>query len=212
MIKMSIKIPAGDVRDTNKLWSQWLFPFLFIVAILIAGLSASTPGITQEKSEVIIRIDQLPLRVRRMHQALTRAVRSGNVEKMRQVLQINELMPLINGRFIHDPIKYWKAQSPDGSGREILAALSEILELPPVKVTVKRQAIYIWPYFAVVPLDKLSSSELVRFYRLAPANKAAQMLKNNRYRHTQMNVGADGTWHSIEIALDHLLEKPPQKP
>ena len=212
MIKMSIKIPASDFRIANRPRPQWLHTILFLASILIIDFIASTPGLTQEKSEVIMRVDQLPPGVRRMHQALTQAVRSGNIEKMREVLQINELMPLINGQFIHDPIKHWRARSFDGSGREILAVLSEILELPPVKVMVKRQATYIWPYFARVPLDKLSSSELVRLYRLGPATKIAQMLKNNRYEHTQLRVGADGTWHSIEFALDHLLEKPSPKP
>ena len=212
MIKMSIKIPASEFRTAKRPWPQWLFPILFLVVLLITGSIASTPGITQEKARMITRVDQLPPGVRRMHQALTQAVRSGNIEKMREVLQINELMPLINGQFIHDPIKHWRARSPDGSGREILAALSEILELPPIKVMVKRQALYIWPYFARVPLDKLSSSELVRLYRLAPATKIAPMLKNNRYRHTQLSVGADGTWHAIEFARDGLLEKPSQKP
>ncbi len=212
MIKMSIKIPASAFWIANGSRSQWLFPLLFIISILITSFIASNLGRTQEKTTVITRFDQLPRGVKRFHQALTRAVRSGNIEKMREVLQLNELMPLINGQFIHDPVKHWRARSPDGSGREFLAALSEILELPPIKVMVKRQVIYIWPYFARVPLDKLSSSELVRLYRLGPVTKIAQMLKNNRYRHMQMSVGADGTWHSIEVALDRLLENGSQKP
>ncbi len=218
MIKMSIKIPASAFRIADRSRSpnqsrfQWLFPLLLFASILITGFCMSRPGIAQEKTMVITRLDQLPRGVRRMHQVLTQAVRSGNIEKMREVLQLNELMPLINGQFIHDPIKHWRAQSLDGSGREILAAISEILELPPVKVMVKRQVTYIWPYFARGPLDKLSSSELVRLYRLGPATKIAQMLKNKRYWHTQMSVGADGTWHSIEFGLGNLLENASQKP
>ncbi len=212
MIKMSIKIPASAFWIANRSRSQWLFPSLFIVSMLMTSFIASIPGRTQEKTMVITRFDQLPRGVRGFHQALTLAVRSGNIEKMREVLQMNELMPLINGQFIHDPVKHWRARSLDGSGREFLAALSEILELPPIKVMVKQQAIYIWPYFARVPLDKLTSSELVRLYRLGPVTKIAQMLKNNRYRHMQMSVGADGTWHSIEVTLGRLLENGSQKP
>ena len=100
---------------------------------------------------------------------------------------MNELMPLINGQFIHDPVKHWKAQSRDKTGREFLALLSELLELPPVKVIkTSHQELYIWPYFAHASLKKLSDSEMVRLYRLAPAAKTALMLKNNRYLHTRI--------------------------
>ena len=156
--------------------------------------------------------EQLPLMVRRMHQALLRAARSGDIERMREVLEVNELMPLINGKFIHDPVKHWRAQSKDGSGREFLAVLSEILELPPVKVMIKSEELYIWPYFAQLPLDKLSPAELVRLYRLAPASKIAGMLKNNRYSHAQITLGADGTWHSFDTAFDQISNEIPQKP
>ena len=152
----------------------------------------------QRSLEVIARADQLPAGVQRMHKALVRAVRSGRIEKLRDVLQMSELMPLIDGKFIHDPIKYWKDRSRDQHGYELLAQLSEILELPPVKVREKSGELYIWPYFARMSLDKLSPRELVRLYRLVPASKIAKMLRNNRYSYIRVTFGADGTWHSYE--------------
>lgn len=155
--------------------------------------------------EVIQRADQLPLGVQRMHQALLRAAMSGDIERMREVLESNELMPLINGQFVRDPVMMWKSASNDKSGREILALLAELLELPPVKKTSRNGVLYVWPYFAGVSLHKLSPREIVQLYRLAPASQVAFMLKNNRYTHFEVIIGADGTWHSF----DRLKEKTP---
>ena len=163
-------------------------------------------------SRFVERAEQLPPGVLRMHQALLRAARSGIIDRMREVLEVNELMPLINGKFIHDPVKHWKALSKDGSGREYLAQLSQILELPPVKVMIKKEKLYIWPYFAQLPLNRLSPVELVRLYRLAPASKIAGMLKSNRYSHAQITLGADGTWHSFDTPFDQISNEIPPKP
>ena len=155
--------------------------------------------------EIIKRADQLPIGVRAMHRSILQAAMSGQIENLREVLQMNELMPLIDGKFVHDPIAHWKAASRDHSGREVMALLTELLELPPVKKTTKSGTLYIWPYFTGVPLKKLSSSQLVRLYRLAPAKKTSLMLKNNRYSHGYVTIGADGTWHSFGHSFEQAF-------
>ncbi len=137
-----------------------------------------------------------------MHGAILAAARSGVIEHLREVLEQNELMPLVNGRFVHDPVEYWKAGSKDNAGFHILAQLTEILELPPVKKTTKHGVLYIWPYLAGVPLNKLRPTQIVQLYRLASAKKSAQMQTENRYSHVIVTIGSDGTWHSFENSDD----------
>ena len=200
MIKMSIKI-QDPFFEEEKWFTTGCFRglytcFLFFVLILLFvpyQLFASEPG----RANRVERADQLPPAVARMHQAMMRAARSGQIDNMREVLQMNELMPLIDGKFIHDPIAFWKNASPDRTGREILAVFTELLELPPVKKATKNGDLYIWPYFAGVSLQKLAPFELVQLYRLAPAGKIAKMLRNNKYSHAFVSIGADGTWHAF---------------
>ncbi len=149
------------------------------------------------KREVVKRPEQLPRGVRRMYEALMQAVRSGEIEQMREVLQLNELMPLVDGQFFHDPVAQWKKTSVDHSGRDVLARFSEILELPPVKLMRGKDISYIWPWFAGVSLDRLSPSQLVQLYRLAPARRIAMMLKEKRYSGPWLRMGPDGTWHDF---------------
>ncbi len=212
MIKMSIKFGSSIYKRPR--WSRphGLLSILLLASVAVTGLLAGARAQPQGSTQKISRADQLPWGVRRMHQALTRAVRSGNIEHMREVLEMNELMPLVNGQFISDPVGHWKAQSRDNTGHEFLALLSELLELPPVKIKTNRQELYIWPYFAHMPLHKLTDSEIVRLYRLAPAAKTALMLKKNLYSHARIAIGADGTWHSYDGPDISSFEKPPQKP
>ncbi len=172
-------------------------------AVLLALLFFLSPAKESQAqrqfgSLVVQKIADLPRGVQRMHGEILRAARSGEIEHLREVLQLNELMPLINGKFVGDPVAAWKARSSDQSGREILALLSELLELPPYKKQTKDGDLYIWPYFAGVSLDKLEGREIIRLYRLVPATKAAKMLRDKRYNHAVLTIGADGTWHSFE--------------
>ena len=72
-----------------------------------------------------------------------------------------------------DPVAYWKKISGDGEGREVLAALAEILDAGYVTVPLGRDLennrIYVWPYFAEVPLRKLTPAQQVELLRLVPA-------------------------------------------
>ncbi|MCF6198734.1 MAG: hypothetical protein L3J67_04950 [Hyphomicrobiaceae bacterium] len=181
----------------------WQRAGLMLLLALLFLLSPVQEGRAQRSfaQTVVQKFEQLPPGVQRMHGELLRAARSGEIERLREVLQLNELMPLINGKVLHDPVKVWKARSKDHSGRELLAVLTELLELPPYKKPTKNGILYIWPYFAGVPLDQLNPREIVRLYRLAPASKVAKMLGKRRYSHAVLTMGADGTWHSFE---DHV--------
>lgn len=168
-----------------------------LALLLATGAAASLSA--GEAPTIVARPDELPPAVRQMREAILAAVASGDIANLREALEMNELMPLIDGDKPADPIEHWKAGSVDGSGRDLLALLGDLLALPPARV--KRAAggeDFHWPYLAALPPASLAPAQVVDLYRLAPASDVAAMLKTGRYRWYRLIVGADGTWHSLD--------------
>ena len=100
---------------------------------------------------------KVPEKAAAMRDAILAAARTGGIEALRTPLEWNELKPEISNAPASDPIAFWKAQSGDGEGRQILALLVEILEAPPAIVGAGTPAErYIWPGFAEVDLAGLT--------------------------------------------------------
>lgn len=144
---------------------------------------------------VLYDLDALPKPVAAMRMAILEAARSGEVDAIVPVLQSNELMPMLARKRVEDPVAFLKENSIDGTGRDILASMIDILEAGYVKLDVGGTETYVWPYFAEVPLDALSPPEQVALYRLMPAAEAKAMREAGKYRHYSLGIGPDGTWH-----------------
>ena len=142
---------------------------------------------------------KLPAPVTEMREAMLAAVRSGKIEELRHAYELNELKPELGPAPVSDPVAHWKKISGDGEGLEVLAALAEILDAGYVTVPLGRDVennrIYVWPYFAEVPLAKLSAAQQVELLRLVPPAAAKEMLQSGKYTHWRLAIGADGTWH-----------------
>jgi hypothetical protein len=158
--------------------------------------SASTPV-----PEVRYGSEGLPAPVQDMREAILSAVKSGRIEELRHAWELNELKPDLGVAQVGDPIAHWKQISGDGEGREILAALAEILDagyvVLPLGGDLENNRLYVWPYFAEVPLDKLSPAQEVELLRLVPPGVAKDMRAAGKYTHWRIVLGADGTWHSF---------------
>jgi hypothetical protein len=162
-----------------------LFPSLLLAVLLVAG--APVPGSASDK---------LPDPVARMHAAILDAARTGEIEKMRSVLEMNKNMPKVSFGGASDPISFWKQSSGDKKGREILAALVSILEMPWVRTGEGTSGeMYVWPYLAEADLEKLSPPEEVDLYRLVSPQEAQIMREFGGYIWYRLGIGADGTWH-----------------
>ena len=146
----------------------------------------------------------LPAPVEEMRQAILAAAHSGNIDDLRVPLDWNELKPEVAAAANEDPIAYWKKTSGDGNGREILAALAEILSMNaaelPFGKDLENNIIYVWPYLAEVELDKLTPSQEVDLIRLVGAAEAKSMQANKKWTWWRLTIGADGTWHSFKKA------------
>ena len=81
---------------------------------------------------------------------------SGRIEELRHAYELNELKPDLGAAAGGDPVAHWKKISGDGEGREILAALAQILDagyvVLPLGRDLENNRVYVWPYFAEVPL------------------------------------------------------------
>ena len=158
---------------------------------------ASTPA---PLPQVHYGTDALPRPVEEVREAILSAVRSGRIEDLRYAWDLNELKPDL-GVAASDPIVHWKQISGDGEGREILAALAQILDagyvVLPLGADIENNRLYVWPYFAEMPLDRLTAAQEVELLRLVSPAALKDMRSAGTYTHWRIVFGADGTWHAF---------------
>jgi hypothetical protein len=145
--------------------------------------------------------DTLPGAVQDMRAAILEAVRSGEIEDLRRAYELSELKPDLGAGPVRDPVAYWRQISGDGHGREILAILASILDAGYVTVTRGRDTenarVYVWPYFAEVPIASLTPGQEVELLRLVSPAAVEAMRAAGSYTFWRVAIGADGTWHSF---------------
>ena len=143
----------------------------------------------------------LPRPVLELRDAMLAAIEAGEIEELRHALDLSEPKPDLGAPPKTDPVAHWKAASGDGQGREVLAALSLILDAGYVALPrgsdIENSQLYVWPYFAEVPLGKLTPRQEVELLRLVPAAAAREMKEKGKYTHWRLAIGADGTWHAF---------------
>jgi len=146
----------------------------------------------------------LPEPVEEMRQAILAAAHSGNIEDLRVPFDWNELTPEVATPAGEDPITHWKSTSADGNGREILAALANMLPMRPAELPLgqdlENNIIYVWPYLAELPLDKLTPAQEVDLLRLVGPAEAKAMREKKKWTWWRLTIGAAGTWHSFKKA------------
>ncbi|MCV6574529.1 MAG: hypothetical protein OIF58_02245 [Cohaesibacter sp.] len=149
--------------------------------------------------EIHYDITKAPKGVQRMHESLLSAAKSGDMAKMRQAIEMNEMPPILGYEEAgSDPLAALYGMSGDSEGSEILAIMSEILEAGYViqnKGT--PQELYLWPYFADYPLAQLTKSQRVELFRLITAGDYAEMQTLGHYIFYRLGIGPDGTWHYL---------------
>jgi hypothetical protein len=133
-----------------------------------------------------------------MRNAILAAVHAGSIDELKIAIEWNEMPPEFGDAPTSDPIGYWKKTSSDGAGREILAVLANILSMEPARLPIGRDAennaVYVWPYLAELPLDKLTPAQEVDLYRLMPVADAKAVREDKKWRWWRLSIGADGTW------------------
>lgn len=172
---------------------------LLVAALVVLGPASAAEGKKTnpvKPPEILARGASLPAPVARMRDAILEAARGGDIEAMRPVLESNELRPVVSFGGEQDAIRYWKENSAKGDGREFLAAMAEVLEMPAAHVNAGApEEMFVWPYLAELELEKLTPAQQVDLYRLVTPEMAGTMKEFGGYIHYRLGIGKDGTWH-----------------
>ncbi len=150
----------------------------------------------EERPQVLYDKSYLPKPVARMHSQMMEAALSGDINRMRVILESNEVMPTLSFGEIEDPIDFLKESSGDGEGYEILAILADTLDAGFVHVDAGTpQEMYVWPYFARYPLHQLTPDEKVELFRIVTSADFAEMEEFGAWTFYRVGIGPDGTLH-----------------
>lgn len=148
-------------------------------------------------------VSKLPPPVRRMHELLLTTARSGNIEKLRDLIGFGETATTLSiGGLEGDPIAFLKEASGDAEGFEILAILTEVLETGFVHLDAGTdEELYVWPYFIAWSIDQLTPEMKVELYSVLTAGDVEDSQNFGGYIFYRVGIKPDGTW-SFFVAGD----------
>lgn len=156
---------------------------------------SGTPQQIPGAPEIISDLSRVPAPVAQMRERLLAAARSGDVQKLAAVMRSQKNMPIFSVAEDKDPVIFWKKNYPDSEGIEALSILITVLESAFVHVEKgTAQEIYIWPYFARVPLKSLSLEQKVELFRIITGADYKDMVDFGAYSFYRVGIAPDGTW------------------
>ncbi|TIW64375.1 MAG: hypothetical protein E5V60_19790 [Mesorhizobium sp.] len=139
---------------------------------------------------------KLPEPVKRMHDLIVEACRSGDIEKLRPLIGKGDSMTQLSlGDIEGDPITSLKGLAGDSEGQEILAIMEEVLSAGYVHVDAGTpQELYVWPYFFALPLDKLDAKQRVELFKIVTAGDYNDMKQFGAYIFYRVGITPAGQW------------------
>ncbi|MCU0790681.1 MAG: hypothetical protein MUE79_06475 [Nitratireductor sp.] len=157
---------------------------------------ALPPQTLDDPVEPQFDLSKLPFPVQRMRELLIEAAKSGDVEKLRPYIGKGDDATMLSlGGLDSDPIEFLKSLSGDGQGYEILAILEDVLQNGFVQLDPGTEnAIYIWPYFYAMPLDRLTPEQRVELYRLVTHGDYEDMKSFGAYNFYRVGITPQGRW------------------
>jgi hypothetical protein len=163
-----------------------------------AAVSLPGPSVAQNALPAVeYDVEKLPAPVRDMRQKIIEATRSGDIQRLRPLVKPGA--PYVGSQPGDDTVDFLKTLSGDAEGREILAIILEVFEAGYVHVDAGTpDEMYVWPYFARLPLDKLSGPQMVELFKLITAGDFDEMKEDGVYDFFRAGIKPDGTW-------DHLI-------
>lgn len=143
-------------------------------------------------------VNAIPVHVAETRDAILAAVKSANLDDLTGIIDAQDTKPDFGIETGNDPIAALKKLSADGGGREILAAMAEVLDVAPATLPLgkdlENNLIYVWPYLAEKPLEQLNGAEQIDLFRLVPAAKVVEMREKKRWLWWRLAISADGSW------------------
>lgn len=155
----------------------------------------AAPEVTGPPPAVEYDPNKLPPPVKRIREQILEAAKTGDVEKLRPIFEANQELPQLGLAESDDPVEQLKSLSGDPDGREILAILSEVLDAGFVHVDAGTpEEMYVWPYFARYPLDKLDGPQMVELFKLLTAGDYEDMKIYGTYLFYRVGITPGGVW------------------
>jgi hypothetical protein len=159
------------------------------------GHLAAPSAATGKLPEVIADPGRLPPAVARTRERILAAARSGQFVRLFAVMKEAPTLPVFSFAEDSDPVAFWKANYPDSEGVEALSILVNVLETGFVHVDAGTpQEIYLWPYFARIPLKSLTAEQRVELFRIVTGADYKDMVEFGVYSFYRLGIAPDGTW------------------
>lgn len=144
---------------------------------------------------IVTDLTRLPPAVARTRERILAAARTGDLQKVVDVMRENESLPVFAFSEDKDPIEFWKASYPDSEGIEALSILITVLETAFVHVDAGTpQEVYLWPYFARLPLKALTPQQRVELFRIVTGADYKDMIEFGAYSFYRLGIAPDGSW------------------
>jgi len=161
------------------------------------GAQPITPSTAQvDLSEIGRDIAALPEPVQIMRERLIAAARSGDVGQVAALIAESPVRVAIDQDGREPPQDLWRRLYPESEGLEVLAILIGLLETGFVQVERgSPNEMFVWPYFAHVPLQSLQPPHTVELYRIVTAFDHQQMLDAGTWTFFRIGIAPDGTLH-----------------
>lgn len=156
--------------------------------------------------DIITDPASLPEAVARMRELIMEAAASGDPERLRSLLGTG---PTATQLALHeidsDPVAYLKSISGDAGGQEILAIMLDVLDSGFVRVdeglgSAGTEELYVWPYFAAMPIEQLTPAQQVGLLRIVTAGDFADMLAYGSYNFYRIAITSDGQWRYFLVS------------
>lgn len=203
--------PGRTLRSTLK----YLLMAIFIVhdALVPVGAFSGLPeAYAAGKDKQLSRAGKskadltMPAAVEETRLLLLEAAQSGRLDELKGVAELNELKPDTGAAAGVELVAHWKGQSADGSGRDLLATITELLSRPPAVLRIGRDVennrMFVWPHFADLPLKDLSSSDVEHLVAIHGTIDGDRMRGSGVYDGWRLSIGADGVWHRFRKGRD----------
>lgn len=171
--------------------------FALLASLLLAGPVVAA-GLDVPEGGYVVSDDLslLPEPVRAKYEALLAAAESGEMEQLAALMDAEGTPVTVSFGDPDDPIAYLKQQSADGEGRESLARLAELLEMPYAAFdSGDGDILYAWPYLArLESLAELTPAQQVDAIRLLGYDGFKQLGQMDAWYFWRAGIGAHGQW------------------
>lgn len=140
-------------------------------------------------------ISKAPEPVRRLRQLIIDAASTGNIEKLRPLVNPGPNQARVDGDGSDDPIAALKSFSGDPDGLEVLAIIIDLLSTGYAHIDAGTpDEMYVFPYFAGKSLTTLTPPEKVELLRIITAGDLADMQEYGNYSFYRIGISPDGQW------------------